>query len=95
MSTRRTRPPATEDVEAGSPGRELLRRFVQGELAELRVVLALALIWIVFHVPGDRFLTSSVNLTNLVLQIARRRPDLDRRSCSCCCSARSTSRSAP
>ena len=56
-----------EDVEAGSPRLDLLRRFVQGDLAALRVVLALALIWIVFYVQEPRFM-SSVNLSNLVLQ---------------------------
>ena len=57
-----------EDVEAGSPRLDLLRRFVQGDLAELRVVLALAVIWIVFYAQEPRFL-SSVNLSNLVLQM--------------------------
>ena len=56
-----------EDVEAGSPRLDLLRRFIQGDLAELRVVLALALIWLVFYVQEPRFM-SSVNLSNLVLQ---------------------------
>jgi D-xylose transport system permease protein len=57
-----------EDVEVGSPGVGLLRRFVAGDLAELRVVLALALIWLVFYVQEPRFM-SSVNLSNLVLQM--------------------------
>ena len=56
-----------EEVEAGSPRLDLLRRFIQGDLAELRVVLALALIWLVFYVQEPRFM-SSVNLSNLVLQ---------------------------
>jgi D-xylose transport system permease protein len=58
---------ADDGVEAGSPRLDLLRRFVQGDLAELRVVLALALIWIVFYAQEPRFM-SSVNLSNLVLQ---------------------------
>jgi D-xylose transport system permease protein len=59
---------ATADVqEAPSPRMDLLRRFVQGDLAELRVVIVLAVIWIIFYTQEDRFL-SSVNLTNLVLQ---------------------------
>src|SRR5215217_7768815 len=37
------------------------------EVEQLRVVLVLAVIWIIFYVQEDRFL-SSVNLTNLVLQ---------------------------
>src|SRR4051794_41975989 len=56
-----------EDVEPRSPQMELLRRFVAGDLAELRVVLALALIWLVFYVQEPGFM-SSVNLSNLVLQ---------------------------
>ncbi len=57
-----------EDVEARSPRGELLRRFVAGDLAELRVVLALAVIWLVFYAQEPRFM-SSVNLSNLVLQM--------------------------
>jgi D-xylose transport system permease protein len=56
-----------EDVEVRNPQLELLRRFIAGDLAELRVVLALAVIWIVFYAQEPRFL-SSVNLSNLVLQ---------------------------
>jgi D-xylose transport system permease protein len=56
-----------EEVEAGSPRLDLLRRFIQGDLAELRVVLALAVIWLVFYAQEPRFM-SSVNLSNLVLQ---------------------------
>ncbi len=56
-----------EDAEVRSPQLDLLRRFIAGDLAELRVVLALALIWLVFYVQEPRFL-SSVNLSNLVLQ---------------------------
>ncbi len=57
-----------EDVEVRSPQLELLRRFVAGDLAELRVVLALAVIWLVFYLQEPRFM-SSVNLSNLVLQM--------------------------
>ena len=56
-----------EDVEVRSPRVELLRRFIAGDLAELRVVLALGLIWLIFYLQEPRFL-SSVNLSNLVLQ---------------------------
>jgi D-xylose transport system permease protein len=48
--------------------RESLRRLVQGDLASVRVVLGLALIWIIFQSQNDRFL-SAENLTNLMLQI--------------------------
>jgi D-xylose transport system permease protein len=56
-----------EDVDVRSPSLELLRRFIAGDLAELRVVLALAVIWLVFYIQEPRFM-SSVNLSNLVLQ---------------------------
>lgn len=44
------------------------RRFVQGDLGELRVIVVLAVIWAIFQIQEDRFL-SSANLTNLLLQI--------------------------
>ncbi|HWP33463.1 MAG TPA: sugar ABC transporter permease, partial [Solirubrobacterales bacterium] len=47
---------------------EALRRFIQGDLASLRVVLGLAVIWLIFQTQNDRFL-SAENLTNLMLQI--------------------------
>ena len=45
------------------------RRVAQGELGSLPVVVGLVVIWIIFQVKNDRFLSSG-NLTNLVLQIA-------------------------
>ncbi len=48
--------------------RETMRRLVQGDLASLRVVIGLALIWAIFQFENDRFL-SAQNLTNLMLQI--------------------------
>ena len=59
--------PADAPAEATSGG-DLVRRFLQGDLASLRVILAIAAIWIVFELQNDRFL-SAVNLTNLFLQI--------------------------
>ncbi len=59
---------ASADVEVEAPQLGLLRRFVAGDLAALRVLLVLAVIWVIFYLQEDRFL-SSVNLTNLVLQI--------------------------
>jgi D-xylose transport system permease protein len=50
------------------PRVELRRRFVQGDLASLRVVIVVALIWAIFQSQNSRFLTA-VNLTNLMLQI--------------------------
>jgi len=58
---------AAPEVEVAPPRFDLLRRFIQGDLAELRVVVVLAVIWLIFYLQEDRFL-SSVNLTNLVLQ---------------------------
>jgi D-xylose transport system permease protein len=54
--------------ERPAPRTEFLRRFVQGDLASVRVLLGLAVIWIIFQVQNDRFL-SATNLTNLLLQI--------------------------
>jgi D-xylose transport system permease protein len=60
---------AVDELEAAAPRpMEFLRRFARGDLAEVRVILALAVIWVIFQVQEDRFLTA-VNLTNLVLQI--------------------------
>jgi D-xylose transport system permease protein len=46
----------------------ILGRIARGELGVLQVFVALALIWIVFQLANDRFLTA-VNLTNLMLQV--------------------------
>ncbi len=48
--------------------RDAARRLLQGDLGSLRVVLGLAVIWIIFQSQNDRFLTAE-NLTNLMLQI--------------------------
>lgn len=53
------------------PRRSLLaaaRRVFQGDLVSVRVIVAIAVIWIIFQAQNDRFL-SAVNLTNLLLQI--------------------------
>jgi D-xylose transport system permease protein len=47
----------------------VLQRVAQGELGSLRVLLGLVVIWAVFTVANDRFLTAT-NLVNLSLQIA-------------------------
>jgi D-xylose transport system permease protein len=60
--------PAPEPVDVPTPRADLLRRFLQGDLGEVRVILAIAVIWAIFQFQEDRFLTST-NLTNLVLQI--------------------------
>jgi D-xylose transport system permease protein len=61
--------PATTEHAAGvefSP-RAVLRRLSQGEAGSLRVLITLAIIWVIFAIAHDRFLTP-VNLTNLALQ---------------------------
>jgi D-xylose transport system permease protein len=61
---------ATAGSEERLPRRkETIRRLVQGDLASLRVVIGLALIWAIFQFENERFL-SAQNLTNLMLQIA-------------------------
>jgi D-xylose transport system permease protein len=57
---------AVERVKASRS--DTVRRFIQGDLASLRVIIVLAVIWAVFQFENDRFL-SAVNLTNLMLQI--------------------------
>ncbi len=66
MSAEGAASPTTEG--ASSTRSETLRRFIQGDLASLRVVLGLAVIWAIFQFENDRFL-SAENLTNLMLQI--------------------------
>jgi D-xylose transport system permease protein len=56
------------NLEGGHSPLALLRRLVQGDLASVRVIVAIAVIWIIFQAENGRFL-SAVNLTNLVLQI--------------------------
>lgn len=56
------------DPGESSPRRDAIRRIVQGDLASLRVVIGLALIWAIFQFENERFL-SAENLTNLMLQI--------------------------
>jgi D-xylose transport system permease protein len=60
--------PAGEAVEVPRPRVEIFRRFLSGDLGELRVIIAIALIWAIFQAQESRFLTAT-NLTNLVLQI--------------------------
>lgn len=54
--------------ERFSPG-AALRRLARGELSSVRVLLGIAVIWTIFQLANDRFL-SAVNLSNLTLQIA-------------------------
>jgi D-xylose transport system permease protein len=59
---------AIDEPEAKKPHVGFLRRVVQGDLGEFRVVIGLIVIWAIFQVQEDRFLTST-NLTNLALQM--------------------------
>jgi D-xylose transport system permease protein len=61
-------PQAPTRVAIPRPRAEFLRRFRQGDLGSLRVLIAIAVIWAIFQIAEPRFLTA-VNLTNLVLQI--------------------------
>ncbi len=58
--------PLPEKVK--SPGTHVIKRFVQGDLASLRVFIVLGLIWAIFQIENSHFLTAQ-NLTNLFLQI--------------------------
>ncbi|MFL5899897.1 MAG: sugar ABC transporter permease [Solirubrobacterales bacterium] len=68
MSVTGAGPVSIEPRDEQGAGATALRRFVQGDLASLRVVLGLAVIWAIFQFENDRFL-SAENLTNLMLQI--------------------------
>jgi D-xylose transport system permease protein len=45
-----------------------VRRLGQGELESVRVLLGIAVIWTIFQIANDRYL-SAINLSNLVLQL--------------------------
>jgi D-xylose transport system permease protein len=60
---------AVEQVEGRPTLGATLRRLAEGELGSLRVLIVLAVIWVIFALANDRFLTA-INLTNLTLQIA-------------------------
>jgi D-xylose transport system permease protein len=62
---------ATETVgtEPGEGRLGVVARLARGELGSVRVLITIALIWTIFQLQNDRFL-SAVNLTNLTLQIA-------------------------
>ncbi|HEU4702666.1 MAG TPA: sugar ABC transporter permease, partial [Conexibacter sp.] len=63
------RPTGAEPSEEAAGRFALLQRVAQGELGSLRVLIGLILIWGIFTIANDRFLTST-NLVNLSLQIA-------------------------
>jgi D-xylose transport system permease protein len=61
-------PQAPGRVEIPRPRTDFLKRFRQGDLGSLRVLISIAVIWAIFQAENSRFLTA-VNLTNLALQI--------------------------
>jgi D-xylose transport system permease protein len=62
-------PPAEAEVRERFSPAVALRRLGRGELGSLRVIVGIALIWTIFQIANDRFL-SAINLSNLTLQIA-------------------------
>jgi D-xylose transport system permease protein len=66
--------PTAAVIDTGAPPDRLslaaaARALAQGELGSLRVLIVLAIIWTIFALANENFLTA-VNLTNLTLQIA-------------------------
>jgi D-xylose transport system permease protein len=62
-------PPAPDEAAAEAAQQvNVFRRLLQGDLASVRVILGLIVIWAIFQIANDRFL-SAVNITNLMLQI--------------------------
>lgn len=61
---------STTEEPALKPGARpnVIKRILQGDLASVRVLIVLGIIWIIFQSQNDRFL-SATNLTNLMLQI--------------------------
>jgi D-xylose transport system permease protein len=58
----------TPDEEGLSFGRAM-RALARGDLGSVRVLVGIAVIWTIFQIANDRFL-SAINLSNLSLQIA-------------------------
>jgi len=76
MSTAAATPePSASPAPAQAPERRpegrfaVLQRVAQGELGSLRVLIGLVVIWAIFTIANERFLTAT-NLVNLALQIA-------------------------
>ena len=69
MSTATETPAGFEPDQTRFSVGELMRRLGRGELGSVRVLVSIAVIWTIFQIANDRFL-SAVNLTNLTLQIA-------------------------
>jgi len=60
---------ATPSTAGGFSVGRVIRQLGRGELGSVRVLVAIAVIWTIFAISNDRFL-SAFNLTNLSLQIA-------------------------
>lgn len=69
MEARTTAAEAAEIEREQPAAAKVVRRILRGELASVRVLLGIAVIWTIFQIANDRFL-SAVNLSNLALQIA-------------------------
>ena len=67
MSVATTTPTEPEGDKLSVGG--VLRQISRGELGVVRVLIGIAVIWTIFQLANDRFL-SAVNLSNLSLQIA-------------------------
>jgi D-xylose transport system permease protein len=61
------RPPGDEPEGTRGNRRALVSRLSEGEVGSVRVLVTLCVIWVIFAIAHDRFLTP-VNLTNLALQ---------------------------
>lgn len=59
---------AVEERGATEKRGTLVQRISSGQLGSLRVIIVLVVIWAIFQIANDRFLTS-INLENLMLQI--------------------------
>ena len=69
MSTAAQTPTGFEPDKPEFSAGHFLRRLGRGELGSVRVLISIAVIWTIFQIANDRFL-SAINLTNLTLQIA-------------------------
>jgi D-xylose transport system permease protein len=58
---------AVPETRAALSPRTVVRRLAEGDAGSLRVLITLAIIWVIFAIAHDRFLTP-INLTNLALQ---------------------------
>jgi D-xylose transport system permease protein len=68
MSTHTGTAPATPGLHPQRSPLAAARRVFGGDLASVRVIGAIAVIWLIFQLENGRFL-SAVNLTNLLLQV--------------------------